>query len=264
MFSYDAELDTSADRSCPVRGCPGFDSSVKLECRVCGRCCHTSCLTRKNKGDQHAMAAMENAGTDKGWSCFNCENIGSLLEEEDTQLMMDNFDQHDPDQNTQVTVDEFVAFQQNLCRQMKGRELSEAEEQTARDAFDNIDINRDGSIGWWEFVTAESVRFLQKKPKEYLLKKLTPREIQRVRDIYKEQDFNGQGMILKDNYQEVIKQWMDGLGLEPKDGDYTKYLLVEPGIVQWDTFLREHAISILSARPNISGKKHFLPTAHRS
>ena len=47
----------------------------------------------------------------QGWSCPQCENISSLLMEEEMIELVEAFDKLDENLDTQVTMDEFLKYQ---------------------------------------------------------------------------------------------------------------------------------------------------------
>ncbi|XP_035700022.1 PHD finger protein 24-like isoform X1 [Branchiostoma floridae] len=259
---YDEEPRITTDVTCTI--CKGFERSAKIQCRVCGRNCHTNCFERRYRGDEQAMEASKRADTEAGWTCADCENLGQLLDEYETSMLMDKFDEYDSDQSTQITVEEYIEFQKDLCLESEGIEMSKEREEEERELFGNIDISGDGAINWWEFLTAKSIHFLNKKPKSYVLKQLTPREIKRIRDIFKANDMSYHGVLDREEAVKVMKEWMNSVGLESPDGDYSKYLLTSSCVIPWDTFIREHAVTIIAARINNVGKQHFLPVKRKS
>ncbi|CAH1243759.1 PHF24 [Branchiostoma lanceolatum] len=192
------------------------------------------------------------------------ENLGQLLDEYETSMLMDKFDEYDSDQSTQITLEEYIEFQKDLCLESEGIELSKEREEEERELFGNIDISGDGAINWWEFLTAKSIHFLKKKPRSYVLKQLTPWEVKRIRDIFKANDMSQHGVLDHDEAVKVMKEWMNSVGLESPDGDYSKYLMTSSCVIPWDTFIREHAVTIIAARPNNFGKQHFLPVKRKS
>ncbi|CAH1243763.1 PHF24 [Branchiostoma lanceolatum] len=160
---YDEEPRITTDVTCTI--CKGFERSAKIQCRVCGRNCHTNCFERRYRGDEQAMEASKRADTEAGWTCADCENLGQLLDEYETSMLMDKFDEYDSDQSTQITLEEYIEFQKDLCLESEGIELSKEREEEERELFGNIDISGDGAINWWEFLTAKSIHFLKKKPR---------------------------------------------------------------------------------------------------
>ena len=46
-----------------------------------------------------------------GWSCPQCENISSLLKEEEMLELVEAFDKLDENLDTKVTMDEFLRYQ---------------------------------------------------------------------------------------------------------------------------------------------------------
>ena len=46
-----------------------------------------------------------------GWSCPQCENISSLLKEEEMMELVEAFDKLDENLDTQVTLEEFLKYQ---------------------------------------------------------------------------------------------------------------------------------------------------------
>ncbi|EDV22510.1 uncharacterized protein TRIADDRAFT_58808 [Trichoplax adhaerens] len=201
------------------------------------------------------------------WSCPKCENIHFLLEEDEMQELIDHFQQLDIDQDSTVTLEEYMKA--TKAQYEKEREKwTEVEEKYHQEKFRLMDKNSSGTLDWWEFLNAEAVKKLAKRDKEFLLSMLTNREVERARDAFQTIDLDKDGVITVVEAKRTFSHWFSKLlGKQYWNVDkveqelpghveyHIHYLMLgdsdRNGILTWDEYLLDNALYFISCRPNV-------------
>ncbi|XP_072172864.1 PHD finger protein 24-like isoform X2 [Diadema setosum] len=259
-LDYETILEIEFDVTCIL--CHMVKNDVIHECRICGRCYHQLCLESGGYcQDENFAAALRQSDEDIGWSCCECESLGNLLSMEEMDGVMEKFDRYDTDggkahaisshplrnnhENSKMSWADFLSVERN----------EGSSEGTLRDKFLQYDTNNDGIVSWQDFVLVESLDILERQPQVQLLISVTPKEIERIKNCFRMKDFHSTGVISVAAAAEVYYEWLKSLGLEmSSEGRECQERMHNPAnkrkLITWERFIRQRALSILSARPN--------------
>ena len=83
---------------------------IKDALTIKGRCLPIHRLHNAHRNDNYPLT-LNNCTNFAGWSCPQCENISSLLKEEEMLELVEAFDKLDENLDTKVTMDEFLKYQ---------------------------------------------------------------------------------------------------------------------------------------------------------
>ncbi|KAL5005946.1 hypothetical protein ScPMuIL_017104 [Solemya velum] len=243
---------------------------VGYPCRVCDRVFHLECLQQCNECHPADLITVARAHTNGGWSCYLCADLSSLLTPVEMKVMMDNFERCDLNRDSQVTVEEFLAYRSRL----EGCTMTEDEKARFALEFQAADADGDGIQDWWEFVNHECKQVLARRPSEQLLGILTEKELAVAKARFNYYDENNDGKITEVEAKEAYRQWFKLLqrrerkiSLGEKLNENAEIELhVErnariimdgdthhDGSVSWDEFLADRALYIICQRPNRFG-----------
>ncbi|XP_077981381.1 PHD finger protein 24-like [Glandiceps talaboti] len=237
--------------------CKMFQNDVLYDCRVCGRYYHGNCLyDMAGIGrDKYSKAALKKAKTKIGWSCPDCDNIAKLLSDSELEGVIEKFDRLDLNADGKVTLQEFMTYHRRKHGDMFNEEMSEDKVDYYQKKFQAIDISGDGFIAWWEFVNVETLEHLYRRRSHgELVQLLKPKEVERMKEVFRRYDKGNRGIISIEDSKQVLRDWVSGLEV-PLD----KCVLVAnppqvhlecERLVSWDVFIRENALTLISARPN--------------
>lgn len=244
-------------------------------CRVCCKVYHELCLKKKGKlYDPREQEAFRKANTEKGWSCHDCESFTTLLTDDEMQELIENFDKLDVNQDTQINEDEYVRYKKAEYYKIHCEEMPKYLKEEAHNEFKQMDTDQTGTIDWWEFLNHEALKQIAaNRSKFQLVRMLSPREIQKARDIFHAFDKDEDGYINSHEVAVGFNRWfgnlrvfdMDrsnsfGKALDPKDvsGHVDRHTRIfmdadtdKNRLVSWDEYLREQALYIIAARPNL-------------
>ncbi|XP_070563844.1 PHD finger protein 24-like [Ptychodera flava] len=130
-----------------------------------------------------------------------------------------------------------------------------------------MDKNNDGSISWSEFINTEALEYLfRRRSQNQLVQMLTPLEIDRIRMIFCRFDEGSRGVITIDESQEVLEEWRGRLGFGKSSAAVSDFVKTHKinleceRLVSWEVFIRENALTFISARPNTVDMKPFVVT----
>ncbi|XP_048586217.1 PHD finger protein 24 [Nematostella vectensis] len=247
-------------------------------CRVCCKVYHERCIRRTGRlNDAWELELFRKANSEIGWSCHNCESLTALLTEEEMQDLIENFDRLDVNQDTQITKDEYVRYKKAQYKDIHKSDMPRAQVEEAQNEFVQMDKNRTGDIDWWEFLNHEALKTLGiKRSKFQLVRMLSPREIQSLRDIFHAFDKDEDGYINSYEVSRGFGRWFGNLrissgnnnggqkssfgrALDPKtvsqhvDRHTEIFMHADTDnnrLVSWDEYLREQALFALADRPN--------------
>lgn len=244
-------------------------------CRVCGKVYHELCLKKKGKlYDPCEQEAFKKANTEKGWSCYDCESFTTLLTDEEMQQLIENFDKLDVNQDTQINKDEYVRYKNAEYKRIHSEEMPKYLKEEACNEFKQMDKDQTGTIDWWEFLNHEALKQIAaNRSKFQLVRMLSPLEIQKARDIFHAFDKDEDGYINSHEVAVGFNRWFGNLRVYDKDRDNSFGKALDPKdvsghidrhtrifmdadtdknrLVSWDEYLREQALYIIAARPNL-------------
>ncbi|XP_065069993.1 PHD finger protein 24-like isoform X1 [Rhopilema esculentum] len=283
-FYADATVNNmmlESDEVCFI--CNVYSTSTDIfTCRVCMKSFHEGCL--RKIGDLSAEVARLHANaiskSSIGWSCYKCSNLSLLLTEDEMHEIMDLFDDYDSNQDTQISLEEYVQFKEmQFVKKTKDR-CPDDLKKLASDEFCMIDRDKTGTIDWWEFLNHESIKMLARRDKEELVAILSPKEVSNVRDKFKALDVDNDGRITEYEAQKAFFDWFGKLAIKDQSSDTVNgrhrslskslseetvknhahnmtMLVMEADAdrnryVDWEEFLKNEAIYIISSRPNLS------------
>ncbi|XP_033108240.1 PHD finger protein 24-like [Anneissia japonica] len=267
------------DRHCSV--CNKSSGGELFPCRICTKVFHEACLRRSGHiQDSSSLQQFKLANTNIGWSCHDCESLNNLLDEEDMFELMDSFEKCDVDSDAEISVEEFLKYKRNVIKETEGREMTADEEDDELVLFRAIDTDMTGSLTWWEFLNHESIRHLASLSKLHLVKLLSQKEIQRARETFHAFDTDGDGTITDYEAKRAYKRWYSNFISDPEDMvprqkkrissaisvtnsiDLSRHVSSnarmlmsadedDSGAVSWEEYLKEQALYVIAARPNV-------------
>jgi len=232
-----------------------------MGCRVCANVYHQRCLNEKlNYGlDECSKKAMESASTKQGWSCPECENIGMLLDELQTQKIIEEFEQLQRPWDCTISFSDWLMKKKKEYQSLYDKKMPPEVEREIETDFKNIDPDGSGSLSWMEFLVMESLKTLNKLPKTKLVTLLHPLEVKRLKTVFANHDLSGSastanGVVNEIGAQAVYRDWMTGLGL-PAAPSSSNRLINSVGVgaanlQTWQSFLLEKVLCVIAARPN--------------
>ena len=278
------------DMKCPICEQLARPDNSDYACRVCGKVYHRRCCEESGRYDGFDLSVMDRAFDKTGWSCYDCDNSSliDILTDDDNMEISNIFAEYDVNGDDSITLEEYLG----ACQHIMGRELTSRERHDETEQFKLMDRDGSGDIGLDEFLASEAPHFIRKYDKEYLVAKLTPLEKKRAREIFNRLDRDKDGSIdyweamLRsgiEGWMHLSKRLKDILDLRGGGGgggaaqdDVTarpqahkktskvgQHLFPgalnvrkcdenNDGKVEWDEFLRGHALKIILSRPNKS------------
>ncbi|CAH1238759.1 PHF24 [Branchiostoma lanceolatum] len=269
VIPYETTEQVESDDLCSV--CGVYTGNEIYPCRVCSKVYHEICLQKIGQcQDRDALGLLARAKTNIGWSCHECETLGPLLTEEEMQDLIDAFERCDINKDSSLSLDEYLNYRQKAMEDFDIR-LSEEELDRERAKFKVMDVNQTGTLDWWEFLNFEAVRKLGRRSKNTLVRLLSPKEIDMARQTFHAFDVNNDGRITEFEARETYSRWFarfvkketGGDGPERQKAptldlhvDTNARMLMDAdtkstGTVMWMDFLRDQALYILAARPNL-------------
>ncbi|XP_015685143.1 PHD finger protein 24 [Protobothrops mucrosquamatus] len=239
------DKEVTNEEMCEV--CEVWTADSLLPCRVCTKVYHDGCLRRMGLlSPDEASEAIEAAHSTVGWSCYHCDNLNSLLTEEEMSSLSDAFRQTSISPENTLTLEDFLRY-----KGLAGQPSSEDEKERHSLQFAALDPGQKGHIAWEDFLSHESLLLLQRsRTQEGLLGLLTGKEREQAREAFLTLDQHGEGRISQKESQRSHHTWFR-----------KQHPGAPPSIartVTWPAFLRESTVYILAARPN-SAAIHLKP-----
>lgn len=259
--------------------CEVWTAESLLPCRVCTRVYHDGCLQRMGLLSRDgASEAIEAAHSVAGWSCYRCDNLNSLLTEEEMDSLSNAFRQCNVTPESSLTLEDFLRY-----KGLAGQPSSQEEEARHALQFAALDPEQRGIVAWADFLSHESLMLLQRtRTQEGLLHLLTGKERERAREAFLALNQHRDGLISQGESQRSQHAWfrkrhqgapscgasisrvnpISGSGSNSQMQEGKELLRQEQGepsrTVTWPAFLRESTVYILAARPN-SAAIHLKP-----
>ncbi|XP_064604363.1 PHD finger protein 24-like [Liolophura sinensis] len=234
-----SDVEIVNDDLCSICGVYTYDDLYP--CRVCTRVYHSSCLQVYFRCDEDGACFRQ---VDKairsvtGWSCFKCDDLASLLTEDDMLTLTQAFDHCDTNQDSRVTMEEYVKYKRKAFREKTGSSLSVTEEEDERYKFALLAGGTGASVTWWTFLNNEALKMLSKRPKHELVKLLSEKEIQRARETFRFLDRDDNGAISYPEAAEAFNIW------------YRNFY--QDRTVTWEDYLMDQTLLFLAVRPNLT------------
>ncbi|XP_041476134.1 PHD finger protein 24-like [Lytechinus variegatus] len=242
-LEYESMLESDIDVNCAL--CNMVKNDVIHECRICGRCSHQKCLESGGYcSDVNFATALKNSEEEVGWSCSECESIGNLITLVEMDELMEKFDRYDRDEDSKISWADYRAV-----------ETSSVTESNAKEKFFQYDTDGDGIVSWEDYLLVEALDILEKQPQVQLMMFLVPKEIERIKNCFRMKDDHNTGVISVAAAAEAYSNWLTAQGLESsQEGRNAQEQMYNPSnkrkLISWERFIRQHALAILSARPN--------------
>ncbi|XP_031559848.1 PHD finger protein 24-like [Actinia tenebrosa] len=256
--------------------CGVYTAEPVLPCKICCKVFHETCMKKRGRlNDPWELKMFRDANSKTGWSCHKCESLTSLLTEEEMQELIESFDRLDVNQDTQITQVEYIRYKKAKYKDIHKVEMPKVQVDEAAREFTMIDKNSTGTIDWWEFLNHESLKTLGIKRSQFqLVKMLSPREIQEVRDIFHAFDTDEDGYINSYEVSKGFGRWFGNLRISDGPGQSSSsfgrpldaktvsghvdrhteiFMHADTNnnrLVSWDEYLREKALYVLAERPN--------------
>uniref|UniRef100_A0A670Z336 PHD finger protein 24 n=1 Tax=Pseudonaja textilis TaxID=8673 RepID=A0A670Z336_PSETE len=254
-------LQVTNDEMCEV--CEVWTADSLLACRVCTKVYHDGCLQRMGLlSPAEPAEAIQAAHSEVGWSCYHCDNLNSLLTEEEMNSLSDAFRQSNIAPDSSLSLEDFLRY-----KGLGGQPSSQEEEERHAQQFRALDPGQEGRVAWTDFLSHESLMLLQRtRTQEGLLYLLTGKERERAREAFLALNQHGDGLISQDQSRRAQHAWFRKRPPGPHSSSAsplgTLTLLVlcfaPSRTVTWPAFLRENTAYILAARPN-SAAIHLKP-----
>ncbi|KAK3600662.1 hypothetical protein CHS0354_029528 [Potamilus streckersoni] len=269
---YKATERVSQEETCHI--CGVYTGSEVFPCRICCRTYHTTCLQKIGRCQNGAaVAILRKATTPLGWSCYTCDDLSTLLTEEELRVLIDTFDKYDVNKDNNISLKEFLNYRQHRHKELFNTDMSKEEIEDEKSIFNLMDKSKTASISWWEFLNYESIKILQQRKKNSLVKMLSPREIAMARTLFQAFDKDGDGEITENEARKASLSWYR-MFFKPVDSFHGYAIFSEEnlsrldhhiqqnvnfimeadedknGATSWEEYLKNQALYILAARPN--------------
>eukprot|EP00112_Aurelia_sp_Birch-Aquarium-sp1_P004119 Seg1468.1 transcript_id=Seg1468.1/GoldUCD/mRNA.D3Y31 product="PHD finger protein 24" protein_id=Seg1468.1/GoldUCD/D3Y31 len=262
--------------------CNVYSTSTDIfTCRVCMKSFHEGCLQKFGdlSSEVSKLHANAIAKSSVGWSCYKCSNLSLLLTEDEMHEIIYLFDDYDANQDTQISLEEYIQYTEKHYKSKTEEELPEYLKTQAQDEFKIIDKDKTGLIDWWEFLNHESVKMLSKREKDDLVSILSSKEKADLKEKFRVLDLDNDGRITEFEAQKVFSDWFGKLSVTQDDRDVANsrtrrmnkkisnltvmniaqsstMLVMEADAdrnryVDWDEFLQNEALYVIASRPNI-------------
>ncbi|XP_026576607.1 PHD finger protein 24 [Pseudonaja textilis] len=274
-ISLEQREQVTNDEMCEV--CEVWTADSLLACRVCTKVYHDGCLQRMGLlSPAEPAEAIQAAHSEVGWSCYHCDNLNSLLTEEEMNSLSDAFRQSNIAPDSSLSLEDFLRY-----KGLGGQPSSQEEEERHAQQFRALDPGQEGRVAWTDFLSHESLMLLQRtRTQEGLLYLLTGKERERAREAFLALNQHGDGLISQDQSRRAQHAWFrkrppgphsssasasqvdpvsEGNSQRQEDKELPREEPGEPSrTVTWPAFLRENTAYILAARPN-SAAIHLKP-----
>ncbi|XP_065070230.1 PHD finger protein 24-like isoform X2 [Rhopilema esculentum] len=281
MLLYCAKRELKRDEDCHYCGTNVSLKGALHGCRICDKIFHRSCLERKCfLNDELSIEALGESENEVGWSCPTCEDIFSLLDENEKNHVIEAFDEMVGNE-TSVDVKRYLEHRRESYRNLVGIDMSAQREGQEIRIFEEIDSDHSGTIEWWEYARSTCMRLLSRRKQEDLLELITPREVARLESFFKKYDKKETGVVTLSIARVIYGKWMlslvkggdsmnvpnewlgelpaEWLGI-PKRGSIRR----KETEVTWQEFLHMNAFHIICARLNTVEGKPQLPTINEA
>ncbi|CAH1773900.1 unnamed protein product [Owenia fusiformis] len=270
---YESKEKVESEELCHI--CAVYTGSETYPCRICPRVYHESCLRKIGHcSSPESSNLLQKAHEPIGWSCYKCDNLSSVLAEEEMFQLMEDFDIYDIDKDSTISLDEFLKYKNEQYQKRFGCEMPFEDEETERRRFKIMDKNKTETLDWWEFLNYESTHILTTRSKNALVRLLTEREIDEARRTFRVFDRDGNGEISEHEAKHAFTSWYSQFlhetpgSLKILDTDdvddnsefavhvkeNTKLIMAadtdKNGRVSWNEYLKDQALYIIASRPN--------------
>uniref|UniRef100_A0A8C6YCB9 PHD finger protein 24 n=1 Tax=Naja naja TaxID=35670 RepID=A0A8C6YCB9_NAJNA len=279
-ISLEQREQVTNEEMCEV--CEVWTADSLLPCRVCTKVYHDGCLLRMGLlSPAKPSEATEAAHSAVGWSCYHCDNLNSLLTEEEMNSLSNAFQQSNIAPESSLSLEDFLRY-----KGLGGQPSSQEEKERHALQFGALDPGQKGQVAWMDFLSHESLLLLQRtRTQEGLLHLLTGKERERAREAFLALNQHGDGLISQtrsvrteeaswmrsemfSNPTEIKTQESPALlgppltwrRIEalPETLTLVALCFAPSRTVTWPAFLRESTVYILAARPN-SAAIHLKP-----
>lgn len=239
--------------------CSVYTGSETLLCGVCYRVFHEGCLAKIGQwsGPPDLLA---NSGM---WSCHQCANLGNLLTEKEIIDVLRRLDKCGIRKEDDLALADYMAYCHMSLQEDEGKILTRDKAENARRRFGQADTANRGRITWLQFLNIETVRILNKRSKNALVRLLTQAELERARDAFRILDTDMDGRITKETAHTALDRNSRRSGYYP---DETMMYIDEDlnESISWIEFLRDRAIYIIAERPCLRASPLAQSTRRRS
>lgn len=255
--------------------CSVYTGRETYPCRICYKVFHESCLRKLGQcNDPASSVLLKKALKATGWSCQNCDDLSSLLTEEELHNLFSSLDRYEVAQDSSIGLEDFMEYRKRCYADEDGGTLPKESLQEDLARFHRIDKDNTGSITWWEFINFESIRILKKRSKNSNVHLLSPREIEIARRLFRVYDDSHQGNITEVNAKKAIAAYytlfiecddtLNGFAVFSKKEEELAFVLTESlsftmdseadksRNVSWQEYILELSLYVLAARPNLS------------
>uniref|UniRef100_A0A8C5WWK8 PHD finger protein 24 n=1 Tax=Laticauda laticaudata TaxID=8630 RepID=A0A8C5WWK8_LATLA len=155
-ISLEQREQVTNDEMCEV--CEVWTADSLLACRVCTKVYHDGCLQRMGLlSPAEPSEAIEAAHSAVGWSCYHCDNLNSLLTEEEMNSLSDAFQQSNIAPESSLSLEDFLRY-----KGLGGQPSSQEEKERHAQQFGALDPGQKGRIAWTDFLSHESLLLLQR------------------------------------------------------------------------------------------------------
>ncbi|XP_076440079.1 uncharacterized protein LOC143279790 [Babylonia areolata] len=239
--------------------CSVYTGSETLLCGVCYRVFHEGCLAKIGQwsGPPDLLA---NSGM---WSCHQCANLGNMLTKQEIIEVLRRLDKCGIRREDDMSLADYMAYCHMSLQEDEGKVLTRDKAENARRRFSQADTAARGRITWLQFLNIESVRILNKRSKNALVRLLTQAELERARDAFRMLDTDMDGRITKETAHNALDRNSRRSGYYP---DETMMYIDEDlnDSISWIEFLRDRAIYIIAERPCLRASPLAQSTRRRS
>ncbi|KAK2155018.1 hypothetical protein LSH36_251g04029 [Paralvinella palmiformis] len=174
-------------------------------CRICYKTFHKECLEKiANAKYSHGTlnVFLDNARTPGGWSCYECDNLSSLLSDDDYQEITNLFEEYGVSMDATISWDVFLSYHLH-----KEDDLFLDDVDHLRTQFSLLDLDCDRRISWWEFLTHEAGIKLTYRDPEELVDLLSEKEVRRAKEMFNYLDKDKTGHVMEKNIRSAFRAW---------------------------------------------------------
>ncbi|XP_046357950.2 PHD finger protein 24-like isoform X1 [Haliotis rufescens] len=246
---YTTTHKLTPDSLCHI--CSVYTGSEVYSCAVCYRVYHESCLSKIGQCQNEAVRYLHASQSASGWSCHLCDTVSNLLTEEEMIGLLDMFRKCNVTAGEDLTRDQYFSYRKQHYKGQLGTEMTSDELRDELLVVSQLSKGLTGRVSWSNFLNHESLKVLERRNKNSLVRYLSDPEIECARQMVKPRDKTGRGDVSRDDLLRLTSQFDQIFHVTYRqdkiifaDDDLT-------GSVNWERFLKDVSIFLIAGRLNI-------------
>ncbi|XP_046357951.2 PHD finger protein 24-like isoform X2 [Haliotis rufescens] len=224
---YTTTHKLTPDSLCHI--CSVYTGSEVYSCAVCYRVYHESCLSKIGQCQNEAVRYLHASQSASGWSCHLCDTVSNLLTEEEMIGLLDMFRKCNVTAGEDLTRDQYFSYRKQHYKGQLGTEMTSDELRDELLVVSQLSKGLTGRVSWSNFLNHESLKVLERRNKNSLVRYLSDPEIECARQMVKPRDKTGRGDVSRDDLLRLTSQFS----------------------VNWERFLKDVSIFLIAGRLNI-------------